>query len=50
MARYGVCPETWEPLIEAGWLAKAPIDYFGKSYRILPEACSAMATESVRFD
>ena len=50
MARQGRCPESWEPLVEAGWLDRAPVDYFGQSYRILPESCSSMAAESVRFD
>lgn len=49
-ARYGRCPDRWESLVEAGWLGAVPVDYFGQSYRILPESCSAMATESVRFD
>lgn len=46
----GGCPETWEPLVEAGWLAEVPVDYFGQSYRILPESCSTMAIDSVQFD
>ena len=50
VARQGRCPESWEPLVEAGWLDRAPVDYFGQSYRILPESCSSMAAESVRFD
>ena len=49
-ARHGTCPESWETLVEAGWLGAVPVDYFGQSYQILPESCSAMATESVRFD
>ena len=49
-ARRGSCPERWETLVEAGWLEAVPVDYFGQSYRILPESCSAIATESVRID
>jgi len=48
--RHGRCPETWEPLLEDGLLTEIPIDYFGQTYRILPESCSAMAIDSVRFD
>jgi len=49
-ARHESCPESWETLVEAGRLGAVPVDYFGQSYLILPESCSAMATESVRFD
>lgn len=49
-ARHGRCPDTWKPLVEDGRLAEIPVDYFGQTYRILPESCSAMAIDSVRFD
>ncbi len=49
-ARHGSCPASWQPLVDAGWLQEPPADYFGQSYLILPESCTAMAAESVRFD
>ena len=49
-ARYGDCPDSWQALVDAGWLQEIPVDYFGRTYRILSESCSAMAEDSVRFD
>ena len=48
--RTGSCPEAWQELVDAGALSRVPVDYFGQDYRILPESCSAMGLESVRFD
>jgi len=48
--RHGRCPESWQVLVEAGWLPRAPTDYFGLDYRIVQESCSAQAVEGVRFD
>ena len=49
-ARHGDCPDSWQILVDAGWLQEIPVDYFGRTYRILTEPCSAMAEDSVRFD
>ncbi len=48
--RYGICAGSWQEIVEAGWLGEVPVDYFGNSYRILPETCTAHATEGVRID
>ena len=48
--RTGSCPASWQPLIDAGWLKKVPVDYFGQPYRIMPESCSAVALDEVHFD
>lgn len=48
--RYGICVGSWQEVVEAGWLGRIPVDYFGNSYRILPESCTAQATEGVRID
>jgi hypothetical protein len=47
---HGRCPTNWQEVIDSGFLAEIPIDYFGQTYRILPETCSAMAVNEVRFD
>ena len=49
-ALHGDCPDSWQALVDAGWLQEIPVDYFGRRYRILAESCSAMAEDSVRFD
>ena len=48
--RHGVCATSWRDIVEAGWLAEVPLDYFGHAYRILPETCTAHAIEDVRTD
>jgi hypothetical protein len=48
--RHGRCPVGWEEVVDAGWVRRVPIDYFGKPYRIHPESCSASALEAVRLD
>lgn len=50
MVRQGRCPESWDVLVGVGLLHEPPTDYFGHRYRILPESCTVMAIESVRFD
>lgn len=48
--RYGICAGNWQEIVEAGWLGEVPLDFFGNPYQILPESCTAHATESARFD
>jgi hypothetical protein len=48
--RFGICADSWKEIVEAGWLERVPVDYFGNPYRILPESCTANAVEGVRFD
>lgn len=47
--RTGHCPSSWAPLVDAGWLQQVPVDYFGETYRIVPDPCSSEAVEGVRF-
>jgi hypothetical protein len=47
---HGICPDSWQQIIDAGWLREVPMDYFGQPYRILPESCTAHAIEDVRID
>ncbi len=48
--RHGICAESWQQVVRAGWLQEVPVDYFGKDYRISPDTCTAQAVEGVRFD
>jgi tetratricopeptide (TPR) repeat protein len=48
--RHGICAGSWQEIVEAGWLGKEPMDYFGNAYRILPDTCTAHAIEGVRID
>jgi hypothetical protein len=48
--RHGICAESWQEVVRAGWLQEVPVDYFGKDYRISPDTCTAQAVEGVRFD
>ena len=47
---HGRCPDSWQEVVDAGFLSEIPVDYFGRTYRILPESCSAMGEDEVRFD
>jgi hypothetical protein len=47
---HGRCPGSWDAVVEAGFLRKAPVDYFGRPYRILAESCTTMGEDEVRFD
>jgi len=48
--RHGRCPDNWQEVVESGLLNEVPIDYFGRAYRILPESCTTMGEDEVRFD
>ncbi len=48
--RHGICADSWQEIVEAGWLGEVPVDYFGKEYRISSDTCAAEAVEGVRFD
>lgn len=47
---HGRCPDNWQEVVESGLLNEVPIDYFGRDYRILPESCTTMGEDEVRFD
>ena len=46
----GRCPEDWQEVVDSGLLSQIPVDYFGRTYRIRSESCSAMGEDEVRFD
>jgi len=47
-ARFGRCPESWEPLVKAGLLRAAPLDPAGNEYGIDPEECSIVAEKHIK--
>lgn len=48
--RAGKCPESWQELVDAGWLASAPLDYLGNPYGIDPQTCTMVAHKKIRWD
>jgi len=47
---HGRCPDRWEEVVESGFLREAPLDYFGKPYRIQEETCAVVGEDEVIFD
>lgn len=47
-ARSGSCPESWQPLIEAGLLRAVPLDPAGNEYGIDPADCSIVAAKQIK--
>jgi tetratricopeptide (TPR) repeat protein len=48
--RHGRCPDDWQEVVDSRLLQEVPMDYFGQSYRIVPETCSAMGLDSVNLE
>ena len=46
----GRCPDDWQEVVDSGLLSQIPVDYFGRTYSIRSESCSAMGGDEVRFD
>lgn len=48
--RSGRCPESWQEVVDSGFLRSTPMDHFGRPYRILEDSCTVMGEDSVSFD
>lgn len=46
----GRCPNDWQEVVDSGLLSQIPVDYFGRTYRIRSDSCSAMGEDEVRID
>jgi len=44
------CPESWQELVDAGWLASVPTDYLGNPYGIDTTTCTMVAHKKIRWD
>lgn len=44
------CPESWQELVDAGWMASVPVDYLGNSYGIDTTTCTMVPHKKIRWD
>ena len=44
------CPESWQKLVDEGWLASVPMDYLGNPYGVDPNTCTLVAHKKIRWD
>jgi hypothetical protein len=48
--RFGRCADNWQPLIDAGWISKTPLDYVGNPYGIDVAECVVQPHKKIRWE
>ena len=44
------CPESWQEVVDAGWLSSVPVDSLGNPYGIDTKTCTLVAHKKIRWD